>query len=425
MDKFKSNIKYLSTLLESKDHLIDNLSLTDDQKTQLKDFFRKYPNLESKIDWNRKNLTFEDFQDLLATEGKSKSQAKKVGLGGLIEGVDYKILEQSENYIAYQPLTYLGSETIASNKVPPVKANGAKWCTAYQKTDMYWNRYTIGTHCRFCYICTQDTKYALVLYPSLKRQWCFSFSDEKIECPPEFLHLFKKLMTEEERERYETKEKLRLERTKVQAEEAKQRKQTQQARIATLPDSWQESKRACVPYEITLRSLIKRVSIPEGIIGISFPGFDDCKSLTSITLPSTLKEIGRRAFHNCISLKEIEIPESVTKIEAYAFADCRELKAIQLPKNLTELGQSAFLYCEKLRSIEFPESLTDIPSSVCSACPNLETIIIPKSIKSLKPSAFWYISVKAKIYYRGTKEEWKKIKGSEDTRIEVIYEFKG
>lgn len=127
MQDGKMNYRDFFQLFENKDRFIDKLDLTDDQKTRIKDFFRKYPNLESKIDWNRKNLTFEDFQALLVTEGKSKSQAKKVGLEGLIKGVDYKILEQGENYIAYQPLTYLGSKTIASNKVPPVKANGAAW----------------------------------------------------------------------------------------------------------------------------------------------------------------------------------------------------------------------------------------------------------------------------------------------------------
>ena len=35
---------------EDKDRLIDKLDLTDDQKSELKAFFKKHPNYENKID---------------------------------------------------------------------------------------------------------------------------------------------------------------------------------------------------------------------------------------------------------------------------------------------------------------------------------------------------------------------------------------
>lgn len=55
-----------NVLLESKDRLIDHLpSLTDSQKTQMKRFFAKRPNLEKRLDWNRpETITWDVFREL-------------------------------------------------------------------------------------------------------------------------------------------------------------------------------------------------------------------------------------------------------------------------------------------------------------------------------------------------------------------------
>lgn len=176
----------MNHFLENKDHIINKLAnLTSDQKEEVKLFFQKHPSYESKIDWNDKSLSYEDFESILALDGKSKTQAKKRGIEGLVEGVDYEYLgcgnsRDFGNYTLYQPLTYLGSKTLASNKVPPVKARGAQWCIAYQKTDQYWKDYT-NRGIQFVFILTEDTKYAVVLYSAKEeaRIEIYGFEDEQ------------------------------------------------------------------------------------------------------------------------------------------------------------------------------------------------------------------------------------------------------
>ena len=153
MRKFKENLEYLQLLLENKDHLIDRLSLTDDQKSELKAFFKAHPNYESKIDWNNKALTYADFKAVLALEGKSRSQAKKKGVSGLKEGTDYKVIGQGIavnrefgsadwEYTMYMPLTHLASKTLASQTtLPPVTG---EWCIA-MNDDQWWQDYTSRT----------------------------------------------------------------------------------------------------------------------------------------------------------------------------------------------------------------------------------------------------------------------------------------
>lgn len=180
----------MNHFFENKNHLIDRLeSLTDTQKEEIKTFFAKHPSYESKINWNDKFLSYEDFEPMLRLDGKSKTQAKKRGMTGLTDGVDYRYIGKGHNdtigdYCIYQPLTYLGSVTLASNKVPPVKGNGARWCIAYQKDETYWNDYT-RKGIEFAFILTADTKYAVTLYPKThaSKIEVYDFEDSNIGCP--------------------------------------------------------------------------------------------------------------------------------------------------------------------------------------------------------------------------------------------------
>lgn len=53
-----------------------------------------------------------------------------------------------------------------------------------------------------------------------------------------------------------------------------------------------------------------------------------CRSLSSITLPSSVKSIGDYAFSYCSSLTSIIIPESVASIGRDAFIGCNKLEVI-------------------------------------------------------------------------------------------------
>lgn len=79
------------------------------------------------------------------------------------------------------------------------------------------------------------------------------------------------------------------------------------------------------------------------IIGASV--FSDCRSLTSVIIPSSVTEIGWGVFKYCRSLTSVNIPSSVTTIGGSAFSGCHSLTSINIPSSVTEIREYTFENC--------------------------------------------------------------------------------
>ena len=60
-------------------------------------------------------------------------------------------------------------------------------------------------------------------------------------------------------------------------------------------------------------------------------GLAYCDNLQDVELPTSLKTIGERAFHECYGFKKVVVPNSVTSIGQFAFAHCSNITSITLP----------------------------------------------------------------------------------------------
>ena len=83
------------------------------------------------------------------------------------------------------------------------------------------------------------------------------------------------------------------------------------------------------------------VNIPDGIERIADGVFKN-KKLASISVPSSLREIGNYAFCGCKNLTSIELLHGVEKIGDYAFKDCKKLANIEIPSTVVRIGKNAF-----------------------------------------------------------------------------------
>ncbi|MBQ0083561.1 MAG: leucine-rich repeat protein, partial [Clostridiales bacterium] len=95
------------------------------------------------------------------------------------------------------------------------------------------------------------------------------------------------------------------------------------------------------------------VIIKDGTLGIAGVAFSDCSSLTSITIPNSVKSIGYWAFYYCTRLTSITIPDSVTSIGVRAFDSCSSLTSITIPDSVTSIDFSAFYGCSSLKNVYY------------------------------------------------------------------------
>ena len=152
----------------------------------------------------------------------------------------------------------------------------------------------------------------------------------------------------------------------------------------------------------------------------AFSAFYD---ITSIALPTSLRNIGNSAFANCNGLSALEIPNGVKIIGESAFFGCQYLTSIVIPNSVDSIGRGAFQYCRGLVSVKFGSGLKSVGRSLFTECTNLvsieisndnpyydsregcnaiietctnklvagcNTTIVPSSVKSISTAAFMY-----------------------------------
>ena len=175
------------------------------------------------------------------------------------------------------------------------------------------------------------------------------------------------------------------------------------------------------------------VTVPAGVTEIAgrvsaglkkiFGGaFEDCTSLTSVSIPAGVRKIGWKAFEGCTSLKEIRyggtkeqwaamekdsdlcsnIPAGkiictdgdFTKEDEIKYDDSNLSKFIdeegrlRLPEGVPEIGWDAFHDCTKLTSVTIPGSVESIGYRAFSGCTKLTSVSIPGSVKNIDLMAF-------------------------------------
>ena len=103
-------------------------------------------------------------------------------------------------------------------------------------------------------------------------------------------------------------------------------------------------------------SSLKNIVIPNSVTQIGYNAFGFCTSLTNIVIPKGVTSIGDRAFCCAPGRKLVirNIRKLVTENEPTTVKNASSLTSVTLPESLTELGKDVFLGCEKLETIYVP-----------------------------------------------------------------------
>lgn len=93
------------------------------------------------------------------------------------------------------------------------------------------------------------------------------------------------------------------------------------------------------------------MSAVSGEITIAASAFENCTKLTSVILPSGLKEISTALFKGCTLLSSVSIPNSAEVINEEAFSGCISLKRIGIAEAVRAIRANAFAGCSALTAI--------------------------------------------------------------------------
>ncbi|MDD6395709.1 MAG: leucine-rich repeat domain-containing protein [Firmicutes bacterium] len=218
--------------------------------------------------------------------------------------------------------------------------------------------------------------------------------------------------------------------------------------------SVKDDKTVCITG--LLDESIINLEIPEEIFGkdvteISDRAFENCTSITSVTIPASVKLIGSNAFLNCTSLTQINVAAdnenyssaegilfNKTKTNLVCYPDgknigevvksgtcgdsltwdlyesgvliisgtgkmmdfedistnpwhdnCSDITSVVFDGSITAIGWRAFQGCNNLTSIVLPDSITQIGDAAFSKCSSLTSITIPDLVTVIHGATFF------------------------------------
>ena len=133
------------------------------------------------------------------------------------------------------------------------------------------------------------------------------------------------------------------------------------------------------------KTKLSSVSVPESVKSIGKYAFGLCDSLQTASIPYGVEQIGDMCFMNDSNLAVITIPESVTSIGHAAFQNCKTLKSLELP-HVKQLSDSLF-YSSGLESFNINKGVTKIGSYTFSKT-KIKDISIPNCVDTIGYGAF-------------------------------------
>lgn len=143
---------------------------------------------------------------------------------------------------------------------------------------------------------------------------------------------------------------------------------------------------------------ITSLNIPDGITTLGAAMFSGCENLESVHIGSGVTSIGNKAFSDCPNLKIVTVSAENTVyksvdnciVKGYGTANCYLIYSDGnnvIPQCVTRLGEYVFSGRD-MTSITIPSGITVIERGAFDGCENLETVSLPSTLLSISSYAF-------------------------------------
>ena len=134
-------------------------------------------------------------------------------------------------------------------------------------------------------------------------------------------------------------------------------------------DNYSSSTIPWLPYERSIRA----ISFDGDITTIGNYAFESMNLKDSLFIPSSVTEIGYRAFYRNNDLTYVSIPNA--NIGEYAFQNLGSLQSAVIGNGVYTIGRNAFKSCRYLTTLQLGASLSSIEKEAFRDCASLRTII--------------------------------------------------
>ena len=174
-------------------------------------------------------------------------------------------------------------------------------------------------------------------------------------------------------------------------------------------------------YAFAYCDYIEEVIFSDSVKTIGAYAFHGCDSLKYVTFGSGLETVYEWAFMDCRSMQKINIRDlnAYAKIKFELFANplyCggklylngAVVSSITLPSTVKNVGDHTFEKCG-LTKVVLSEGIESIGYSTFSENPNLTSVYLPSTLKKIDSYAFDDCNKLSKIYFNGTTVQWRQL----------------
>ena len=151
-------------------------------------------------------------------------------------------------------------------------------------------------------------------------------------------------------------------------------------------------------------------------------------AIEKLTVPVSLKEVGLETFSWNWTMKEATFEEGCTKVFGTMFHGNKSLEHVDLPSSVTEIGERAFSECDALTNILLPAGISSIAKSAFDKCEALVSVTVqdltPVKLEnaatfSNRQNATLYVPVGSKADYLAA-DIWKDFKAVMESTIYMV-----
>ncbi|MDE5876143.1 MAG: leucine-rich repeat domain-containing protein [Muribaculaceae bacterium] len=132
------------------------------------------------------------------------------------------------------------------------------------------------------------------------------------------------------------------------------------------------------------------VELGDGLTSTGEGTFSGCDALQHVKLGANITDIGDFCFGYCYQLSEFDFPEGIERIGTYTFSST-PLSSITLPSTLGNLGSGAFAYCQNLTEVRCEATEPPVCEwGVFNMIPEDATLIVPEgSLEAYREAEEW------------------------------------